>query len=95
MIVPKDKALHFGAGVIAGLVGYIASRMLHPPGVPFVAVALAVLAGIAKEGFDYWRNLQAAKAGIQTPPHDVDLWDAVSTGLGGLVVALVVSIAER
>lgn len=96
MLIPKDKALHFTAGLIAGSLGLLVSRWAMPPGIPGVAILAAALAGVGKEGWDYWQNARAFKADPKAPPpHDVDLFDAVATFAGGLAVAIVFSIAHR
>lgn len=93
---PKDKALHFAAGIVVGSLALIASRWIEPGGLPFIAVLAAILAGAAKEAFDWYSNEQAkTEAPSAPPPHDVDLWDAVATSLGGLAVAVVYSLAHR
>lgn len=96
MTFAKDKVLHFTAGLIAGSLGLLVSRQFSPPGIAGVAVLAGALAGVGKEAWDYWANSRAHKVDPTAPaPHDVDLWDAVSTFLGGLAVAVVFSIAHR
>lgn len=92
----KDKVGHFIAGAIIGALALIVSRWIAPPGLPFLAVLFATLAGVAKEAFDWYRNEQAKTADpMAPPPHDVSLWDAVATALGGLAVAILATLAHR
>jgi hypothetical protein len=96
MSIAKDKVLHFTGGLIAGSIGLLFSRYFSPPGIAGVAVLAGALAGVGKEAWDYWANARAHKVDpAAPPPHDVDLWDAVATFLGGLAVAVVFSIAHR
>lgn len=81
-LIPKDKLLHIGAGALAGLVVLVFTSN------PLAAFMVAVAAGVLKEVYDHASNQDAADRG-EPPQHDVDLWDAIATAAGGLVVALV------
>lgn len=90
--IPKDKQLHFLAGVIAGLVGLGASLLWSAQIVPWVAAAFGLLAGAGKELSDYLRNREAANDEGLEVPRDVDLWDAAYTAGGGVLVAVVAGL---
>ena len=82
----KDKLFHAIAGfVIAMLVGFVLAPLMDMPNPEVsnggVAFVVALLAGGAKEWYD------AKKGGV------VDAYDAMATGLGGLVGAIIVWIA--
>ena len=91
----KDKVLHFIAGLVVGSLVLIAARYFAPSPVnAFWAIAGAAFAGVCKEGYDYFENLRAAKAGAP-PEHDVSVWDALATTGGGLAVAILYGLAHR
>jgi len=46
-MIPKDKLLHFGAGLIIALIVTLLST-------PLIGVAVGALAGVAKEIYDYF-----------------------------------------
>lgn len=87
--IPADKAKHFLAGSIIGMIGALVSARLHIP--PYQgAVGLALLAGIVKEGKDAYTNKKMTGDWLGFPrgfPHGVEGWDALATTLGGAVVA--------
>ena len=84
--VEPDKIQHLAGGVFFGLVGCVAALLFG--GAAWWGVALATLAGIAKEVLDYVKNNQAAARG-ETLPHSVSIMDAVYTAAGGLFVAAI------
>jgi hypothetical protein len=93
-----DKKLHLGAGFAVGLIAFYFTRNIG------FAIGLALLAGLAKEAFDWlmnWRTTkaneaaaaaaEAAGAPIPMPdpmPHSVELADVIFTVMGGAVGAL-------
>jgi predicted lipid-binding transport protein (Tim44 family) len=84
MKIAKDKKLHLAAGAIAGLVGSVfCAGPFGMAGLPvFLAgVAIAGLAGVAKEVYD------ARTQGV------VDYYDVAYTAAGGVVPALVMAVA--
>lgn len=82
VFIPRDKILHFGAGLLIYIVthalldGFTDITQAHAKA---LAIGAAVVAGIAKEVYDY--NSQ----GVEPHAHDADWKDAVATVLGGLV----------
>ena len=72
----KDKILHLAAGAIASAVVFWIS------GNPWLGLAAAVVAGVAKE---YWDS-----RGHGT----VDVWDFVATTAGGLLISLACLILQ-
>lgn len=72
--LPADKANHalYGAAIAAG-----ASLFFGPWRALLIVSAVAVL----KEASDWWQN---RKGGT----HGVELWDAVATVAGGVIVVL-------
>lgn len=84
MNIPKDKQLHLIAGFIAGVVGAAAAYFLfrEPAAMLFAAVAVAAVAGWAKEHRDR----------RDPENHTYDPADARYTTIGG-VVAGVVAVA--
>ena len=86
-MIALDKKLHFAAGVIiAASVGVVAQSML-------VGVGAAVVAGAAKEGYDWLSNRRRAKLGLP-PNHDVDLMDFAYTAVGGAFVGVSVFFSQ-
>ncbi len=75
MKIPQDKKLHFGAGLVISLLyGYLMN--------PLTGIATAVLAGIAKECYDY------------VDYGEFDFMDCLATWVGGVagyIVALLVN----
>jgi len=69
-----DKLLHFLAGMLAGVVGYLLTDQ------PRGAVLAACVAGAIKELYD--------SANPQT--HTADIWDFVATFAGGALVWAIV-----
>ncbi len=73
-MIKPDKVLHLLAGAtIAGLT-YAATLN------PIFALAFAVAAGIAKEGYD----------SLHPTIHTVDVWDAIATAAGAVPLVAVV-----
>lgn len=91
----KDKVLHFVAGLVVGSLVLIVARYFAPPPVnAFWAVVFAAAVGAAKEGLDFFENMQAANKG-EGPLHDVSIWDFVATTGGGLFVAILYTLHNR
>lgn len=74
--------MHLGAGMLISLV----FSALFSPLWGFVAAGVA---GVAKEGSDYYLNKRDEAAGKEDE-HDVDPWDYVYTQLGGGVTSLII-----
>lgn len=89
MNVPKDKVIHFAAGLVVALVAAIAWGIAACFGVVstidawFAAVLSAGVAGAVKEGADYMDN--------RTNPgmHGVEPLDFLATLAGSFPVALI------
>lgn len=73
-VIPKDKLYHFGAGVLAGVVGFLIHRTPH------AAALYALIAGVGKEVYDSFNKEN----------HTVDIVDAIVTVTGGVCVAVIV-----
>lgn len=88
-MIPKDKLMHAGVGLIASifaggvwLLG-VASGVAPIGGLPLAIALAALMVGLAKEGADAMDNR------ITPGMHSVDVWDAVATTLPGVVLGLV------
>ena len=77
--IAADKKLHLGAGLVIGL-AFGAS--------PLLALGAVVLAGVGKEVYDFVANKYMGTN------HDVSVYDALATGIGGVVGILVVSVVH-
>lgn len=73
--IPADKVAHFASGVL------LYAMTVHWAG-PRYALALVILAGVAKEIYDSFHR----------DTHTPDVFDAVATSLGG-VVAFSITLA--
>ncbi len=74
--IPVDKQLHLGAGLVLGL-AFGAT--------PLVALGVVVLAGVGKEMYDFVANKYMGTT------HDVSVYDALATVIGGGVGIMAVS----
>jgi hypothetical protein len=74
MMIPKDKLLHFVAGLICATFVYLITLNLT------LAIGASVILGIGKEIYD--------SRGHGT----VEVLDAVATGLGGVVGAVLMGV---
>jgi type IV secretory pathway TrbL component len=81
MKVPKDKMLHFCAGVVVATVtvSIAALWIRNMYTLQYIAVWSALIVGIGKELYDEY-----SKKGT------VEYWDVTATTLGGACVALIV-----
>jgi hypothetical protein len=85
--LPQDKANHAIWGAILAFGVYVIASVL---GIAFAAelgLLAAVGAAIAKEVTDKLANIKAAKLGLPAP-HGVEVYDAVATIAGGLIIYL-------
>lgn len=80
--VPADKILHFIAGGVVALLGYV---------VGYDGFVLAVIAGILKEAYDFIQNAIAERRGLPHP-HNVDFSDCVWTMGGGAVIWFLLTV---
>lgn len=87
-MLPKDKANHVIYGFAIAVVAAVVAVALRLPQPKLIGIVVAVLFGLAKEGFDYAMNKKSAAAG-QPPTHSVDKLDFISTGSGGLAYYVV------
>lgn len=75
MNIPRDKQLHFLAGIGITFLVSLLTRNLY------IGTAVGVAAGPAKELWDWAANKLALGRGM-APTHTVDFWDAFATILG-------------
>lgn len=73
--LPQDKANHF-------VYGAIIAALLSPIIGPWPAVLTVIAVGFLKEVSDNWQNYRNAGT------HGVELWDALATAAGGIIVVL-------
>ena len=92
LLIPQDKANHACYGAVIALAGYAIALAGHTPKAALIGFAAAVAVGTFKEVSDWVLNRRAEAAGL-APPHGVELWDFLATGLGGAVVWLAASMA--
>jgi hypothetical protein len=85
--LPQDKANHLIWGAILALGVYCVALALNLPFAAELSLGTAFLAGIAKEVADKVANIQAAKLGLPAP-HSVELYDALATTAGGVLIYL-------
>ena len=84
--IPKDKRLHFQAGVITGAIGYdfVYSKTKDRNKAFFGGLLTSVLAGTAKEVYD-----------STLPGNKFDIKDLSTTALGGLSVNLTIKLFNK
>jgi hypothetical protein len=87
-MLAQDKANHVIYGFVIAVVAAVVAVALKLPQPKLIGIAVAVLFGAAKEGFDYAMNKKETAAG-QAPTHGVDKFDFIATGAGGLAYYLV------
>lgn len=80
--IPADKALHLIYGAAAWLAVAAGASAVGLPSPGLIGLAAAVLLGVAKEAWDWWRVKRKGEA------RGVEWADAVATAAGGLVVFL-------
>ena len=81
-----DKANHLVWGFVLALaVATLATRMGYPRAAAPAGATAALLAGLAKEAWDWWANRRAAARG-EAPPHSVEVGDLAATLWGGLAM---------
>lgn len=83
-LMPKDKKLHFVAGIGLATLGTFATVLAGGPPLPVAGFALGYAGAIAKELYD-----------LANPPHVLDYWDAAATKAGAAFAAAVVEIAVQ
>lgn len=86
-IIPQDKANHALYGALVFVATFFVAHLLLPVYAIALALGATVVVGIAKELLDMWSNYKAKQNNI-LPKHGVELWDAIATIAGGVVVAL-------
>lgn len=89
--LPHDKANHAIWGAILAFGVYVVGTVLDIPYAAELGLLAAVAAAIFKELTDKLANIKAAKLG-RKPPHGVEVYDAVATAAGGLIIYLSSSI---
>jgi len=85
LVIREDKANHAIDGAAVYFAAAFAGRLL---GLPFhreVALAVAAVAGLAKEGYDAWSNWRLT-GDWRLGRHRVEAWDVGATFLGALAV---------
>lgn len=94
-MIAKDKVQHFVAGIAIACFGLGVSWLSRGALRPSDGAALALLAGIAKEVYDYTEHRKAMRRAVDEdapPPARIDttqsVLDAVATTAGGVVVAV-------
>ena len=83
----QDKANHAIWGAILALGVYVVASVLHIPLAAELGLVAAIGAAVAKEVTDKLANIKAAKLGLPAP-HGVEVYDAVATIAGGLIIYL-------
>jgi hypothetical protein len=83
--LPPDKAQHLIAGTGAYLCGVAFALLTHQSKPAAMGLAVAVMAGAAKEGLDWLTNSRAMAAG-QLVPHQVSWLDWLATASGGALM---------
>jgi len=84
--IPKDKKLHFQAGVITGAIGYdfVYSKTKDRNKAFAAGILTSVLAGVAKETYDSTR-----------PGNKFDVKDLGATALGGISVNVTIQLFNK
>ena len=80
--IPEDKILHFVAGNVSGTTGYlIGDYYNYKP--QTTGIALSVVAGFAKESYDYTRG------------GEFDEKDLFATALGGVFITYTIKLFNK
>ena len=84
--IPKDKQLHFAAGVIAGSAGYTYTwqKTKNKNKATLAGIGTALLAGTVKEIFD------ATESG-----NKFDTKDLAATALGGITISVTINLFNK
>jgi len=85
--LPQDKANHAIWGAILAFGVYVIASVLNIAFAAELGLFTAVGAAIAKEVTDKLTNINAIKLGLPAP-HGVEVYDAVATIAGGLIIYL-------
>jgi hypothetical protein len=85
--LPQDKANHAIWGAILAFSVYVIASVLDIAFAAELGLFTAVGAAIAKEVTDKLANITATKLGLPAP-HGVEVYDAVATIAGGLIIYL-------
>jgi hypothetical protein len=85
--LPHDKANHAIWGAILAFGVYVVGLVLGIPYSAELGLLAAAGAAVAKEVSDKLANIKAAKLGLPAP-HGVEVYDAVATAAGGLIIYL-------
>ena len=80
--IPADKALHLIYGAAAWLAAAALATAAGWPHPGLLGLAAAVLLGIAKEAWDWWRVRRLGE------PRGVEWADALATAAGGVVLLI-------
>jgi hypothetical protein len=80
-LFPRDKWAHILIGIVVYTLGALAAHALGAPWHIGIAVGFAFtyIAAVGKELYDSFRPSY----------HTQDVWDALATGMGGVIVATV------
>ena len=84
--IPKDKQLHFAAGIIAGSTGYgyVWNKTKNRKKALIAGIGTAILAGTAKEILDSMEN-----------DNRFDTKDLAATALGGVTISVTVNLFNK
>ena len=84
--IPKDKQLHFGAGLVSGTVGYeyVYSKTNNRKKAFAAGILTSVLAGVVKETYD------STQSG-----NKFDIKDLGATALGGISVNVTIQLFNK
>jgi hypothetical protein len=85
--LPQDKANHAIWGAILAFGVYVIASVLDIAFAAELALFTAAGAAITKEVTDKLTNIKATKLGLPAP-HGVEVYDAVATIAGGLIIYL-------
>ena len=77
--LPQDKANHVIYGAVIALLAYIIAKWTYPQAAMWISLVASTGLGLIKEASDWWQNRKGGN-------HGVELWDAVATAAGGILV---------
>ena len=79
-MLKKDKIQHFGAGVIVAVIALAVCKSIDvdDPKIASIMIVASIALGVGKEAWDYF-----------DPGGVADIWDAVATIAGGVLVTMI------
>lgn len=90
-MIERDKALHAIAGALIAFAAAFAAAADGFQSPSLIGLLASVVAGAAKELWDYWQNWRARRAG-RPEPHGVEFADWIATSAGGFVVSAAIML---